>query len=334
VRPLTTRRTLALIAGLATAAAAAPTVRAHQPEPAEAPGSPAAQANDEAPMPSRDAMLERLTDRLETLDALRERLASIKSGLEAGEPIDGLLDPEDRWLLARQRRGLGGVEGFLPGGAGPEAGPPGGPRSGPRGTPPEDAQRGGFGERDRGGDRPGFSPREPMSDEDLARVRAIIDEHVPQVADRLRVAEQDDPEAAGRFLARIAPRFRDLLTLEREAPELVPVRVEELRTGMEIVNAARELRRLGGADSDAYETKKTEIRGLLERQYDLRHRLEEHRLSKMEADLRSARAKLSEQAEDRDRVIDEHLERVLRRTLQGDRDRDRETEGRRRRPRD
>ena len=150
------------------------------------------------------------------------------------------------------------------------------------------------------------------------------------LADRLKAAEEKEPEAAERFLARIAPRFRDILELKEHAPELVEVRIDELRTGMAIVSAARALRRLAAEApaSQAFAEKKQEIRGLLVRQFDLRQQLERHRIERQIADLQSVRGRLDEQTQDRTKIIDGHLDRVVFRALDAERD-----EGDRRGPR-
>jgi len=302
---MTSSRLAVLAASLIWIGADSSLAASAEPEPA----SPAPSVRPERGPIDRDAMIERIEERIRQIDDFRARLAQLQKGLEDGAPVSDLIDPEDRWLFSR---------GWRDRGAGPGPGRPGA-------APPESGP-----DRD-----PAFSDRGPMSDEDLRRIRAIIDEHIPQVAQRLSIAEADDPEAASRFLARIAPRFRDLLTLEDEAPELVPVRVAELRTGMEIVNAARELRRIDPSETGAFDAKKDEIRALLTLQLDLRHQLEEHRLQKMAADLKEARERLAEQDEQRDAIIDEHLQRVLRRTLESERRRGRDDSERgRRRSRD
>jgi hypothetical protein len=286
----------------------------------------------ERPPLSSEELAARLRDRLADLDAMRERLASTVERLDAGESFEEIFTPEDRRRFMRSMRerdgdgwtGLFDRPGMEPGNE-RRGGPPEGRL--PGGGPADDMR-----DRDRDDRGPwGRGRPEPLTDAQLAEVRAIIDEHIPTLAQRLKAAEENEPEAADRFLARIAPRFRDILELKEHAPELVEVRIDELRTGMAIVAAARDLRRLDAEQpgSQAFTDKKEEIRGLLVRQFDLRQQLERHRIERQIAEMQSALSRLAEQTRDRTEVIDGHLDRVVSRALNADRDGD-ERRGRRR----
>jgi len=246
----------------------------------------------------RDELAGTLKARIESLDTARARITGILAKLEAGENVSGLFDPtNDRWFMGR------------------------GPRGDGQGRRPGSSDRPRFGGPDRP-DQPGrFRGRDQLDETELAEIRALINEYIPQMAARLRVAEETDPVAAKQFLSRIAPRFRDVLVLKKEAPELVEIRLNEMHTGMEIVGATRELRRLRESqpDGEAFTTKRSEIRDLLTKQLGYRQTLERHRLARMAEDLRSATAKLDEQETDREKIIDEHLQRVLSRAFEGPR---------------
>lgn len=276
------RLTLGLLACLACTAAAS-----LQDTPDTAPDA------SPGPAMNRDAILERLNRRLEQTDAARLRLEAMISAIESGTPLVEAIDPEDRQLLGFHRPGRDR-------------------RGGPPQSPRRDGPSSGSGPQPAPGD---VMPAQ--TEERLERIRAIIDEHMPEVAERLRIAEQENPEYAERFFRRMAPRFSDIIELEENAPELVPVRIEELRTGLAIVTAGRELRRLGREDreSEAFLAKKLEIRELLVHQLELRHRLESHRLEMMEQEIERARAKLRKQEENKNELIDRDLERVIERTM-------------------
>lgn len=288
---------------------------------AQEPAADRPSANQHANQPAkpanmdRDELAGRLKARLESLDTARDRIAGILTKLEAGENVSGLIDPaNDRWFMGRGPRG-GDGQGRRPGS-------PDRPR---------------FGGRDRPDQPERFRNHNQLDETELAEIRALIDEHIPQMAARLRAAEETDPDAAKQFLSRIAPRFRDVLVLKKEAPQLVEIRLNEMRTGMEIVGAARELRRLRQSqpDSEAFKAKRSEIRGLLAKQLEYRQTLERHRLAKMAEDLHSATAKLDEQESNREKIIDEHLDRVLSRAFDGPRgDRPRSPDHRRGQRRD
>ena len=307
---------------LTVACAAAPGAAQDAPTPPE-------RTPERATEQSPEELATRLRERLDQVDAIRDQLASAINQLETGADPDELFTPDERRRMFRMLRGPGrgaGGEGWtglfdrpMPGR--PETGP-GGPGDGPP-----------SGLRERGPDRARPGPASPMTDAQLETIREIIDRHVPLLAERLAAAEKETPAAAARFLERIAPRFRDILDLRERAPELVEVRIDEIRTGMEIVAAARDLRRLRGEDagSAAIDAKTQEIRALLVRQFELRQTLERDRIGRQLAELESARARLDEQAERRDSVVDDHLERVMARSMGSPRGEDGERERRRRR---
>ena len=290
--------------------------------------APTAQAAPDA-SPSRDEIAERLRDRIAQMDQIRARLASALERVENGDDLDNL-PPFGLWGGPDAGRGFARGEGR---GEGPGEG-----RDGFRGD-----FRGGF---DRPGMRPHTNPdadpsggdmprpfrRAELSAGELKEIRAIIDEHMPTLAERLRVAEADSPETAERFFARLAPRFADLLELKRDAPELVEVRIAELQAGMAIVGASRELRKLHEEDpgSDAVAAQREKIRRLLGEQFDLHHRIERHRLESRHAELEESLARFDERIADRDRFIEDHLARVLDRVVRDEPrgDRRRRGEGR------
>ena len=311
----------------------------------ESASEPASEPSTERATAPRDEFVNRLRLRVEQLDAMRAHMVSAVERLESGTEPDELFSPEERRWLGRALRGPGGDTDDWGGwfdhpAMGPEGRRPGlGDRpdsrarehAGQSGNLRPDGREG----PDGMGREPGRERPPPLTDDQLGQIREIIDEHIPTLSERLEAVKDKDPEAAQRFLSRIAPRFRDILDLRERAPELVEVRIDELRTGMAIVAAARDLRRLHGEDSesDEVESKKREIHQLLERQFDLRQQLERDRIERQLEDLSAARERLDEQARDRDRLIEGHLSRVLSRTLDGSRG-DGEGEQRRRRNRD
>lgn len=300
------------------------------------PPAPASEASPDAP-PSRDEIANRLRDRIAQMDQIRARLASALERVENGDDLDNL-PPFGLWggpdagrgFIRGEGRGEGqgeGREGFrgdFRGGFDRPGMKPGGdpetdPEAGPEAGPPR-------------GDMPRPFRRAELNADELKEIRAIIDEHLPTLAERLRVAEADSPETAERFFARLAPRFADLLELKRDAPELVEVRIAELKAGMAIVGASRELRKLHEEDpgSDAVAAQREKIRRLLGEQFDLHHRIERHRLESRHAELEESLARFDERIAGRDRFIEDHLARVLDRVVKDEPrgDRRRRGEGR------
>ena len=147
---------------------------------AQEPASDRPKANQRANQPAKLADMDRdelagtLKARLESLDMARARIAGILTKLEAGENVSGLFDPaNDRWFMGRGPRGGEG-----------------------QGRRPGSHDRPQFGGPDRP-DQPGRSRgRDQLDEAKLQEIRALIDEHIPQMAARLRAAEETDPDAA------------------------------------------------------------------------------------------------------------------------------------------
>ncbi len=251
---------------------------------------------DDRPPPGE--LVERLHARLEQIDAMRARIAGAIERIEAGEPPAEALGPGEMRMLFR--RGRDDLPAF---GGGPD---------GPGDTP---------GRRGEGaGGRPGMmdGPRHgPMGADapTLDEARAFIKAHLPELAGRLKEAAERDPKRAERMIRRMMPRIAEMIRREKDDPEYVRLRVEEMRVGMRIIERMRALRGMveQGADPEAIEAAKREIRELLGRQFDLRDKLDEHRLERMRRDYERGKARLAQRRADRDRMLDEHMQRVLER---------------------
>ena len=143
---------------------------------------------------SPEELTARLRERLDGLDTIRERLAATIERLDAGESFEDVFSPEDRrWFMRLMRQhDSDGWFGLFdhPGTGAAEV---------RRGGPSEDRIHGG---RPRGETRElgtdeshgpwGRGRPEPLNDEQLAEVRAIINEHIPMLADRLKAAEEKE----------------------------------------------------------------------------------------------------------------------------------------------
>ncbi len=248
-------------------------------------------ATDDRPPPGE--VVDRLAARLEQIDEMRAKIASAIEKIEAGESPAEALGPG--WKRMLSRRGGDGGLGF--GGMRDHMGAPEGP-GGP-GRP------GAVGKR---GPMDGAGPT-------LDEARAFIKAHLPELGERLDEAAARDPRRAERMIRRMMPRIGEMIRREKEDPAYVRLRVEEMRVGLRIIERMRVLRGLveQGADEQAIDRAKKEIRELLGRQFDLRDKLDAHRLEKIRAEYEQGKARLAERRADRDRMLDEHMRRVLER---------------------
>jgi hypothetical protein len=280
----------------------ASSIRANaQPENAERPPPPAERIDPAA-------IEARLTQRLEQIDEMRAHLAGAIEKLRAGVAPDEALGPMGVRLM--QRRPWGDADDW----GGPWGPPPGvAPGTGPR------PERG--------------PPAEPLQ---IEEVRAFIREHLPGLGQRLDSAGDADPTRTERMIRRMAPRIEEIMRQRATDPELARLRLQEMRTAMEIVDHSRTLRRLSTDQAAEGEVQKArrELRALLGRQFDLRQQLEARRIEKSRGELDEAARHLRERQGTREQVLDEHLERVLSRRGPDEDGEPPSDRGPRRRPRD
>lgn len=243
-------------------------------QPVEPPPAPApTAAQPEENDPERQAMRARLERRLEESRRVQERLESALQSLDEGaSPSQIRRQFRERPGEARQGRG--------------------GPRPGP-GGPPERRVR----------------DNQPEDNEPLLRT---IQEHAPELAERLRRGLREDPRLARRVLSWLGPRLRELAA-ERD-PALIRLRVSELREGPEIAEATRSLARAllaPAAERSQVETGRERLRAALERQYDLRLEIRRREVELLAERLERLRAEVSRGPDERERTVTGRLDEVV-----------------------
>lgn len=235
--------------------------------------------------PDAARLRESLERRRALVESMRVRLDEAIARLDRGEAVDADLADGRGFMLEM------GEEG------------PNGPRF----------QRGG-----RPDARPGAGPGEPgqqPSMEEIRRLRALIDENLPLLAERLRAAERSDPQAAPRMIGRIAPRLREALDAKDRSPEVFRLRVLELEQGFELLDAARRTRRVieaEGADSASAVDATARFRELAATHFDTQVQLQSAEVADLEARIADLRAEIDRKTTHRDEEIDARVDQVLR----------------------
>lgn len=154
-------------------------------------------------------------------------------------------------------------------------------------------------------DREGDRPRR-MSPEQIERVLATAREIFPEWADRLEQLREQDPEALERAVAGNARRLFALATLRERSPDLYKMKVEELRSQMELRRLADHMQELADAgDAAALESTREEIRVLATKHVDLGLRTRAMELAAMDEAIRRMRTELEADSLARDAAIDE-----------------------------
>ena len=283
---------LASLAGAAAADAAQPEAAAQTPA-KTSDQRPAAREGRE-PI-DRDRLRARLQRRLEETRKATTELEGTIRRLDDGAPVGEIAGEIER-LAQSLRSG----DGSLRLGNGREEG-----RSGPDGD-----RTSRFSEM-----REGRQPREGRGGDapiDTARMMALLKEAAPEFAARVESLRAANPEAGERMLNRMAPRLRDALQVRAKDPELFELRVTEIKSGIEMLEAARAFRAAAdGTDATATATARAALDLAAERQFDARVATQEREMHSLEARVEEIRGQLARKKSERDAMVSEFVERMV-----------------------
>lgn len=155
--------------------------------------------------------------------------------------------------------------------------------------------------------------RAPLSPEDRERLVRFLEAEMPDLARRMRGMADQAPGEADRMYGRLAPRVMELMELRHEDPEMAEIRVREFRASLAMVSASRELReavRTTEEGSAERQRARRTLRAALAETFDAKNdarALEIRRLGERIAELEE---ELDEQRRNRDRLLDEEVERM------------------------
>lgn len=271
-------------------------------------------------------LLVRFRERLDAaVSKLNEGVAALDRG-EAPSTVRRELEPAGRDLRQAlimlggaeraDRPGGMGPDGIGPGGpghepgAGPIDGPPGGGMGNRRGGP--DGVRGPGGGMGMGGDR-------PLTDEARQRVRALIQEHRPQMLARIDELAKNDQRASDRIIASLAERMHELAEVRERDPEMFGLRADELENTVSIMSVIGKIAKAKreNATAEAQKPLEDELRTLMGAQFDLRLSMQRKQIADMRARADRMQQGLDKQAGDRERLVNEKFNEVLRNAERG-----------------
>lgn len=93
------------------------------------------------------------------------------------------------------------------------------------------------------------SPPQSISKRDLKRVRNFIKENLPDIDSKLQMIEKMSPNSTEKLLARLAPKVIEILRLKEVNPTMSGLKIDELKAGLNYVNATTEYRAIVNAES-------------------------------------------------------------------------------------
>lgn len=245
------------------------------------------------PEPRDRAQLRRaIEDRLAETRRQEERLQRALNLLDAGESRDRIVD----LMAARPDQAAGPADSPRPRSWGDRSRP--GVEDGPA---PGEGRPQGFG-------RDGFM----LTPEQREHVIAFLTEYLPLMPPRFREAWAKDDEAPNRIAQRMAPRVLEVLNAERRDARLGALKREEFRAGAELIDAmsrAREAYHQRRAEPAAFDAALAELRRRFGLQFDIRARAHHREVEMMAERLEQARADFQAMLADRDRNVQEQVDR-------------------------
>ena len=302
--------TLMVTVGLVGVAHAQPAVGGPEPN------RPGAALDDPRPLEG-EINYERLRRRVSEARQRADRLERALERLEAGEPLREVLSDlrpdERRYFLPwspRAERAPGAGRG-LPRGV--DGGTDRGPGRGPE-----------RGWRERTGERQPEAPRldseAPVTRE---QVRSFIRERLPQLSQHLENVEAGNAEAGARMLDRLMPRISEVILAGRRDEALGRLKLQELELGLSTIKIAREAREASrgqSPSSERIEATRERLRANLIAQAEIRAQIQRREIELLELRLEALRTELAERESERDVVVDEMLDQMMRRLVRTDRD--------------
>lgn len=150
--------------------------------------------------------------------------------------------------------------------------------------------------------------RPPLTNDQIDEALGILERIDTDAAQAFQKQREEDPQAVGKALRRWFPRMEHFLALRRYDPKMYELRVEDFRLAHASRKLARQLVAAREAkDAEQVEAYTAKLQSLVESHFDLRQRMREHELARLESRIERLREKLKERAADRGPLIDQRL---------------------------
>lgn len=155
-------------------------------------------------------------------------------------------------------------------------------------------------------------PDAPMTRQDREQIREFIRENFPAVWERLQAAERGSPQRAERLLTTMRPRLAELMDLKRRDETLFRLKLEDTRSFMGALEAARELRQLRarGAGEPDIAAAEAKVRALIAASVDAQLKYKAHELEALGGRIEELRKELDGLRADRESIIDQRTQRL------------------------
>ncbi|MEE8168909.1 MAG: hypothetical protein V3T70_00035 [Phycisphaerae bacterium] len=143
-----------------------------------------------------------------------------------------------------------------------------------------------------------------LAPEQLEEIFALLQEHFPEMYERLTNLRNERPEEFERALQRFIPFMRDVLNAE---PEMRVLMINDHRLQMQIERTAKRVRRAGAGEQNRI---RKELRRMLEKQFDLRMQKHSRMIEHVEQRLSRQRDMFEQRMADKELLIQARLDEL------------------------
>lgn len=176
------------------------------------------------------------------------------------------------------------------------------PPDGPRARGDHERDRGGFGDR-----------MKPLSDEEQKNLLEVLADLNPDMKARLEEALKDNPRRAQFVLRRAYDgHIKRLIQLREADREHYDLQVAEHKQRIEIAKLAYQIRKAKENGQEQQVTELTaELRQKMHATFEVRQKLRQKELAELEKRIETMRKELAEHEQQKDKLIDEAMTKVL-----------------------
>jgi len=294
-----------------------------QPEQDQAPARPRRANIDRAredAQPNPEAAKQRLRRMIEQNKQRGERLEEALRAIEAGkDPLEVMREMVER----NPERARGPADGPPgedgpppPQGEGRRMPAPGQGGEGPMGQPGHPQGEGNV-DRELGGlgnvlEMPGRT--RALSDDEREKVKAVLRQRLPRVADRFEQLAVQEPKMAKMLLDRVGARVQRAESMREQDPQVADLRLKEIELGSDAITFVRDWRKAKRAsDAPALEKAGAELKAAISDLFDVRVKLRESELREVSSRLEQMRGDLGRFQAERQGVVDRTFKQMTER---------------------
>ena len=142
-----------------------------------------------------------------------------------------------------------------------------------------------------------------LSEEDRELAMQVLKDINPELAERLEKS-QDNPQRVRAMLQRYLPHIQKLVRLKKSDPELYKLKVKDTKIGLECEKLSRQFKEAKHNDeTDRMKEIHGNVAELVEEHFEVRQKMREMELEKLERRLKEARKQLEKRAGSRKELI-------------------------------